>query len=244
MKHIRSFLPYLLLVLSTLIACGLHSTSDLRVYYTTPLLEYRDAEWTQQMNGEKRTYLNGNSSISFEPQSNGTIVTIEFFPQAPKTFRIFENCDHRKVFSDTDELLLEGQWGQGKEMNAKKTAMMLLDPATGEQDMTYQFEKSWTTPTASNALLIYELEKEGANGRGSPLGLIIALALLCELGIFRTRHPRRTSLLAAIKPDLAEFVQSLNPFPDNPAMQKVAQAFFILFPLIISIAVLPRFGGI
>ena len=243
MKRILSFLPYLLLALSTLIACGLHMTPDLQTYYTTPLLEYRDAEWAQSLGGTKRIYTNGNSTISFDPASNGTIVTIEFFPQAPKTFRIFEDHGHRKVFSESDELLLEGQWGQGREMNAKNTSMMLLND-TGEEDATYRIEKNWTTPTASNALLIYELEKNGADGRGSPIGLIIALALFCELGIFRSRHPRRTPLLAAISPDLAEFVQSLDPFRDNPAMQKAGQTFLILFPLVISIAILPRFGGL
>ena len=243
MKRCLSFLPYLLLVLSTLIACGLHLTPDLQTYYTTPLLEYRDTEWTQQVDGEKRIYVSGNSTISFDPKANGTVVTIEFFPQAAKTFRVFEDHGHRKVFSESDELLLEGQWGQGREMNAKKNSMMLLDD-TGEEDMTYRIEKNWTTPTASNALLIYELEKDGAQGRGSPVGLIIVLALFCELGISRTRKPHRMPLLAAINPDLHEFVQNLNPFRDNPAMQKVAQAFCILFPLVISIAILPRFGGL
>ena len=243
MKRCLSFLPYLLLAVSTLIACSLHLTPDLQTYYTTPLLEYRDTEWAQQIDGEKRIYVSGNSHISFDPVSNGTVMTIEFFPQAPKTFRVFEDCSHRKVFSESGELLLEGQWGQGREMNAKKTSMMLLDD-TGEENMTYRTEKSWTTPTASNALLIYELEKDGAHGRGSPIGLIIVLALFCELGISRTRKPRRMPLLAAINPDLHEFVQNLNPLRDNPAMQKVAQAFCILIPLVISIAILPRFGGI
>ena len=243
MKRLLSFLPYLLLAVSTLIACGLHSTPDLKTYYTTPLLQYRDAEWAQQVDGDTRIYTNGNSTISFDPASNGTVVTIEFFPQAPKSFRVFEDHAHRKVFSESDELLLEGQWGMGTEMNAKKTAMMLLDD-TGDEDMTYRIEKNWTTPTASNALLIYELEKDGAQGRGSPVGLIIALAILSTTGIFRIRNPRRMRLLAAIKPELAEFLQSFNLFKDNPTLQKIGQVLCILFPLVISIAILPRFGGL
>ena len=56
-------------------------------------------------------YVHENDILMLEETPTGTRVTVELFPYPGKTFRVFEDHNYRKVFSESDELLLEGQWG-------------------------------------------------------------------------------------------------------------------------------------
>ena len=83
--------------------------------------------YTQAMNADGITrYVHENDILMLEETPTGTRVTVELFPYPGKTFRVFEDHNYPKVFSESDELLLEGQWGTDK---VGRTAVERFFPA-------------------------------------------------------------------------------------------------------------------
>lgn len=153
-------------------------------------IRWNGVPYTQTVNADGVTrYVHDNDVLLLEETANGTLVTVELFPYPGKTFRIFEDHNYRKVFSESDELLLEGQWGTDKV--GRKTETGLLDPVSGDIIFEYRQQLGWTSPTAAIALDMYEASKQETTATDSPLQRVILVNAACALALLRVFQPVR-----------------------------------------------------
>ena len=183
--------PVVLFAVSIIYSAVMLNTSAFQPIDTVSF-RWNDETYTQAVDADGITrYTHERDTLMLEETAGGTRVTVELFPAAPKTYTITENGAERQVFDANGKQMLAGEWGEGREMNAKKTGMMLLDPATGNQNLTYQFEKSWSTPTAAVALSIYEASKSAATATESLLPRIALIHIAAIFLLLRIYFPMR-----------------------------------------------------
>lgn len=188
-KHFLVLFPLVLFAVSIIYSAVMLHTPAFQTRNETTI-RWKGIPYTQTLNADGiRRYVYDNDVLMLEESPTGTLVTVELFPYPGKTFRVFEDHNYRKVFSESDELLLEGQWGTDK--IGRKTETGLLDPESGDMLFEYRQQLGWTSPTAAIALDLYEASKQESTTNDSPLARILLVHAAAVLLLLRVYFPIR-----------------------------------------------------
>ena len=213
-KHFFVLCPLILFAVSIIYSAIMLNTP---AFQPTTAVGFRwnKLTYTQTVNTDGITrYTHERDMLMLEEIPDGTRVTVELFPAAPKTYTIIESNDLRQVFDESGTLVLEGEWGQYS--TAGKKEFGLLDPSDGQIERTYFLQRDWTSPTAAIALDLYEASKSASTATDSLLPRILLIHVAAAILLLRVYFPmyrrdRETYEAIPFVRGLLIFVISLTP---------------------------------